>query len=717
MRQHDTARANANKNLPYDNLMTLATRKRFAGKTQAVAFAEEQSEKWISWIRLIIASCFALASLFTFALGDIAIVPFFIQIGLAATIWTYSLIFILPQRNRSIHISSTFSLAFLDVTVTTGVVWSYIYAGFSPIVIHSALFCAYFIPITFTALHHQVRLSIFAGVLSAAEYILLCYWSLPMLHLSANDILYIEGGSIFFLLTVSLLSGLISRNNFRSIQKFLNSENRYNDLVHRLPQMLFTLDDGGYFIWSNMASYQILGIPAKALRNRNIVEFIPSSENFKLEKSGTRGTFEITDLAGNTKFVDCIVQPSEDSETKTAWEGSMVDVTDRELALSQREEMASRLFQYQKMESLGTLASGMAHDFNNILQTLSDIADRAAKETSERHTTQNMSLITETLVDAKFLISELLALGRKQPLDMVAIETSIFLKEIVSHFQNQIGPTYTVKLDVPAGPVWIQGDTNYLKRIFQNLFGNSRDAMAAGSGTITISCFVERNEGEVGNVVIRFIDTGSGIPAELKEKVFDPFFTTKKPGKGTGLGLALARRIATLHNGHIRVEKSDTGGTTFRLEIPESDTRSNIIDTQSILLNRLATTIILLDDDPKIREILKFFLTDLKYTVFEASNRTDALALLQKHVAECTSLVMDWKLAGDNPRDVITSMRAIKPELVVIVVSGYPADLKSTKELGIVRWFTKPYDKNRLDFEIQKSLYATYQHQQSNSHA
>jgi PAS domain S-box-containing protein len=688
--------------------MTLATKKIILGKTQAVKYAEVQSERWISWMRVVLASVFALAALFSFAFDSITFIPFIAQVSIAAVILTYSLMYIMPQSSIAKYPYSTFSLAFLDVTAITGILWSYIFAGFSPVVIYGVVFSAYFIPITCTALHHQVRLSIFTGILSAVEYSLLFIWSSPVLRLSVEDRSFMLAGNICFFLAVSLLSGLISRNNHRSIQKVLISEGRYNTLVHHLPQMLFTLDNAGNFIWSNMTSYQILGIPVKALRGRNIEEFIPPTENFRLDKNGTRGTFQITDLNGNTKFVDCIIQFAEDKETKTMWEGSMVDVSDRELALSQREEMASRLFQYQKMESLGTLASGMAHDFNNILQTLRDITGRVVAETTEESTRHQMTLFNDTLTDATFLISELLALGRKQPLDMSPIDISSFLKDVVAHFRELIGTGYTVDLHVDDKPLWIQGDPNYLKRVFQNLFGNSRDAMS-GKGIITVECAAERREEEIGNIMIKFQDTGSGIPVELKEKIFDPFFTTKKPGKGTGLGLALARRIVTLHNGRIWVEKSDSRGTTFRIEIPECEQTGSILDTKSILLNRLNSTILLLDDDPKIREILKFFLHDLKYRVFETSNLSEAKAILEKEAEVCSTLVMDWKLSNDNPHDVITTLRGINPNLIVIVVSGYPADGKRVKELNIARWFTKPYDKNRLDFEIQKNLYEFHQ--------
>jgi CheY-like chemotaxis protein len=186
--------------------------------------------------------------------------------------------------------------------------------------------------------------------------------------------------------------------------------------------------------------------------------------------------------------------------------------------------------------------------------------------------------------------------------------------------------------------------------------------------------------------------------------VFDPFFTTKKPGKGTGLGLTLVRRIVSLHNGQVTIEKTDESGTTFRIEIPESEQSGTDSDTTAVLSERQPATLLLLDDDPKIRDILRFFLADLNYAVSEAASKDEAVRALRKHGADCRVVIMDWKLGEEDPEDVIQSLRRIRKGLIVIVVSGYAPDEAAITELDIFRWFTKPYDKNRLDLEIQKAL-------------
>jgi CheY-like chemotaxis protein len=348
----------------------------------------------------------------------------------------------------------------------------------------------------------------------------------------------------------------------------------------------------------------------------------------------------------------------------------------------------------------------MAHDFNNILQVVNDLTDTVEKESLEIATKTRMGLIKETMADARFLVSELFALGRKKPLDYRAVNLVNFLENVVAQYSNQLGSNFSLTLETPDYPLWIQGDPDYLKRIFQNLIGNSRDAMPEGGG-ITVSCSSSTEDGNNEMVVIKVSDTGTGIPPELTEKIFDPFFTTKKPGKGTGLGLALVRRIVMLHNGNIIVEKSGYEGTVFRIEIPISAEDDTDKDTKSVLTNRIQSTILLLDDDPKIRDILKIFLKEFKYSVLEASTHDEALKKLRDNSEHCHILIMDWKIANENPHNIIASLRKVHKNLSVIVVSGYAPQQKSIDLLQIQKWFTKPYDKNQLDVEIQRVLHKT----------
>jgi PAS domain S-box-containing protein len=663
---------------------------------------EIRSEHWVSGFRLAIGFLLGILFGIDYLQNTTSSQVFLIQASTIFVVLIYSCFSLLYHGRREPRRFPSFVFTFLDVTVVSGILGAYALMPAISNDMKNILFSAYFIAIAFTALHHRAVLSIFGGILAAAEFSVLYYFFFMAPGESLLDGRFLM--QIAFLLGVAAISGFVSLNNLRALRKTISSETRYQNLVQRLPDMLFTLDDKGLLAWTNKASQAILGIPAKDVRGRKLRDFLVNPEEFKLRSDNVKQLFKIKDASNELKFVDCIVRRVQEEKGPPVWEGSMTDVTDREFAVAQREEMANRLYQYQKMESVGALASGMAHDFNNVLQALTDIVDQVQKSTRESETRNRMQLCADTLIDAKFMTSELLALGRRNPLDSKTINLRNFFNAIVPQFQNQLGPRFTIAINLPEEKLAIQGDPDYLKRIFQNLINNSRDVMPRG-GRMSIECAAQRKEGEAPTIVIRFTDEGSGIPSEIIGKIFDPFFTTKKLGKGTGLGLALVQRIVALHNGRVSVENTGKSGTTFRIEIPESEFDSEDMDTKHILMNRVSTTVLLLDDDYKIRDILKIFILGLGYKTIEASNQDEAVEALTKNRAKCEVAIMDWRLGSDDPHQVIQRMRAIKPELIVFVVSGYPPKQKSIDQMKIQKWFTKPYEKNVLDIEIQKAMY------------
>ena len=682
--------------------MSTETDMTFTEKIKALLSAEAHPEPWSAWIRIALGIGYMLLSLCVFCIGRPFSSAVIIQWCAILFLIAYSLWQLVRYKGGRFRAVALFTFVIFDVSIITLLLGSLTATQALSIPFRTTIYSSYIIVIMFTMLHNRRSLSLFCGILSFVQYSAL-FFCFPSPYL-------FEGGIFDYCLRVSLiaiatmLAAIVSRRNLYSSNRVISFEQRYQNLVHRLPEMLFTLDEKGTFVWTNKASYALLGVHANAMANRTIQDFLTNPEPFKLDKTEFRATFQIKDFNGALKYVDCHIQPLKEDGDRTLFEGMMADVTDREIALFQREEMVNRLYQYQKMESLGTLATGMAHDFNNNLQIISDIAARTEMETAEPATKKMMSIVSENLIDAKFLISELLSLGRKRPLDFKPMLVQAFVKTLIEQFHDQLGQRYAVVGKMPEAPLWVQGDADYFKRVFQNLVDNSRDAMPQG-GSITIECMLQENQGKSGMAVIRVSDTGTGIPQKIKDKVFDPFFTTKKPGKGTGLGLALVQRIVSLHNGTIAIEKTDVTGTTFRIEIPESRRDDADVDTKEILLNRRMSRVLILDDDPKIRGILKFFLAEFGYPLCEASNVEEGARELSRYVSECELVIMDWKLGADDPHAVIKSLRAIKPELIVIVVSGYPARPESIKEMNIFKWVTKPYDKNQLDLEIQRALY------------
>lgn len=673
-------------------------------KKKPLLIAEAQSEKFLAKLRFFSASLGALISLSLFAFDKINFTICSVQIALIILACIYNAMFLFEQRSGPLYQYVSYISSVLDIAIASAFIWTFQLADFPSQWIMVALLPAYFLIICSTALHNKQELSLMTGIFSALSYTFLGYMLLQGDKTHAVSFFILFGPGIVMLLLASLLCSMVSHNNLKSISKIIDSEGRFFKLGKTLPLLLFKIDRAGNFLWVQATSNAQFSIPTEKMIGTNIKDFVEEKEDFKFEGAPVQGTFKVKNFDSEMRYVDLVIVSDMENYNPEILEGSMVDVTDREFAISQREEMEQRLFQYQKTESLGTLASGMAHDFNNILQTVTEITARVSKDTQETQTRHEMELISETLTDARFLISELLALGRKKPLDYVSLNLAEFLKNIVPLYNEQLGDLYEVKLILREENLWIQGDADYLKRVFQNLVGNSRDAMPGG-GIITIECSLLPGQGDDKSIVIKFSDTGVGIPDKIADKIFDPFFTTKKKGKGTGLGLALARRIISLHKGTIAIEKTDRHGTTFRIEIPESGKSTSEIDTTSLLINRVSTTVLILDDDPKMRKILNFFLTELAYKTIDISTMEEGLKVLKEHMDECKVLVMDWKLGDKDPHEVIMNFRSVKPDLLIIVVSGYQPIQKSIKKMNIYKWLTKPYDKNRLDLEIQKALY------------
>jgi PAS domain S-box-containing protein len=682
--------------------MTTDNLQNMPGRTQTILVAETKSERWLSWVRLGCAGILAIIFIPAWIVGSTSRLSFGIQAVSIALLSGYSVFYLLlTKRKRKVAKQYIYLLTFFDILVITAIACSSISSGQIAGEIPAIAFGAYFIAIAFTAFHYRESLSVFSGVAAVVGFTafsLAQFTYCPEMYPSIFNYCIRIG----LLLFAAALSAVVSRNNYQTVRKILLSELRYDTLVDRLPEMIFTLDTQGNFVWSNKGCTTLLGVTPEKLVGTNIRSFFTKPEMLKLDQGGVKITIELRDHKGDRRHVDCIIQKVARGASDEAFDGLMTDVTDREMAVTQREEMADRLFQYQKMESIGSLASGMAHDFNNILQTIVDLSTVASKESAEQETKKRMDLILETTADARFLISELLALGRKKLLDYRHIELKNFFTSIIAQSRNQLGPNYRLSLEIPDELLKIQGDPDHLKRVFQNLFGNARDAMPGG-GTITVTC-AAKSRGGNGTAVIRVKDTGTGIPPELTEKVFDPFFSTKKPGKGTGLGLALVRRIVALHHGRVFVEQTSPNGTTFRIELPMVAFGESEIDTKSLMLNRIGGTILMLEDDPKIRNIMKFFLKEFDYFILEASTSEEAEERLKANREKCRVLITDWKLASDEPHQMIKKMRSIKEDLIVIVVSGYPPQTKSIETLRIYRWFTKPYDKNALDTEIQRAL-------------
>jgi len=373
--------------------------------------------------------------------------------------------------------------------------------------------------------------------------------------------------------------------------------------------------------------------------------------------------------------------------------GVMTDLTKIKQGEEEKKKLEDQLLQAQKMDSFGRLAGGIAHDFNNMLTPILGFGEILRKSFADNDPRLNKILqIIHAAESSRSLVSKLLAFARKQNLDVKRID----LNSVITDFLKILGRTLTeniiIKTHFDEIPPIIHGDAGQIEQIILNLSVNAMHAMPKG-GTLIIETknisindrilfSDEEKEMELGEYVMLSIsDTGSGIPKEILSKIYEPFFTTKEKGKGTGLGLSTVYGIVKQHRGFISVYSEVGIGTTFKIYFPYysggADEQSTLQRTSAVSQTH-KRTILVVEDQEQILELIQEVLTDEGYTIFTASSVTDALKVFRSHRDIIDRLITDIILPDGNGRQLFETISAEKPEVRVLFMSSYTEDIIST---------------------------------------
>jgi nitrogen-specific signal transduction histidine kinase/CheY-like chemotaxis protein len=355
----------------------------------------------------------------------------------------------------------------------------------------------------------------------------------------------------------------------------------------------------------------------------------------------------------------------------------------RKLAEEELGRTQQQLAQSQKMEAIGRLAGGLAHDFNNILgvvlgygeQTLQTLSPEAA----ERRYVQRM---VEAGNRAARLVQQLLAFSRKQVLQPRIINLNSVVVEMKQLLERLAGEDVeiSVKLDSNLGSV--KADPAQMERVIMNLAVNARDAMPEGGKLILETAnaeldasYINRHTAAVAGkyVMLAISDTGVGIDKEIQSKIFDPFFTTKASGKGTGLGLATVYGIVNQSGGYVWVYSEMGKGATFKIYLPLVEAKPEPIFLQPVAFQSPtgSETILVVEDDKLLREFICEVLGSSGYSVLAASNGNEALELVAQHKGAIHLLLTDVVMPGMSGRALSTQLLSAQPKLKVLYMSGY----------------------------------------------
>jgi PAS domain S-box-containing protein len=363
-------------------------------------------------------------------------------------------------------------------------------------------------------------------------------------------------------------------------------------------------------------------------------------------------------------------------------DGILFDITERRQMEEERNNLQQQLLQAQKLESLGRLAGGVAHDFNNILTGIIGFSEllleRLPKQEQDHEFAQ---LINDGGRRAADLAGQLLAFSRKQVLEMKPVSINRVVEQVTRMLSRVIGEDIVLDIRCQPDIGTVLADAGQLEQVLLNLAINARDAMPRG-GRLFIEteetvmdeeCAAARPEVHPGRYSLFIVtDEGEGMSREVQERIFEPFFTTKEQGKGTGLGLATAYGIIRQHNGHIWVYSEPGVGTSFKVYLPVIREEAVAEPAQAAAVKRRGTeTVLVVDDEPYIRRLVMETLAPLGYTVLEAGSGNEALHLVEGLTARIDLLLVDVIMPGMNGRQLADLLAVRRPGMRTIFMSGY----------------------------------------------
>jgi PAS domain S-box-containing protein len=394
------------------------------------------------------------------------------------------------------------------------------------------------------------------------------------------------------------------------------------------------------------------------------------------------------------------------------------DITEQINAREKQHKLELQLQQRHKMESIGRLAGGVAHDFNNMLGIILGHAERGLRRLdSSHHVYADLQQIKKSAQRSAELTQQLLAFARKQPIAPKDINLNVSITALVSMLKPMIGENIQLIWQPTPEKCTVRMDSSQIDQILTNLCLNARDAIE-GNGSITITTHIcnydteyclanpEVTLGEYVCLVVK--DDGCGIAQEAQPYIFEPFYTTKKIGKGTGLGLATVYGIVKQNKGFVNIDSTLGKGTEFSLYFPLVNEQSKSSPQGKAIQAGLHghETILLVEDEAGVLDITALMLEELDYTVLKAQTANQALGLAQNYQKDIHLLITDVIMPEMNGRDLAKKIMEYRPNIQTLFMSGYTADVIASHGVLAdgVHFIPKPFSMQALAKSVRKSL-------------
>ena len=475
----------------------------------------------------------------------------------------------------------------------------------------------------------------------------------------------------------------LQRERLRVEDALRFNEERFRLLVENSSDLVCEVSLDGRFIYASPNFRLILGRNPAELPGTNAFDLVHPDDleavraAFKRPAIATQLRFRHAD--GSHRWLEITGRVFRKTDGRESVGIMARDITERRL-------LEEQLRQSQKMETVGHLAGGVAHDFNNILTIIqgqaSLLRDHPSLTPSAR---DSVSEILEASTRAASLTRQLLTFSRKQVMQIRPVDLNAVVTDMTRMLRRTLGASITLEVQAAPNLPRIQADPCMLEQILLNLAVNSRDAMPEGGrlaiSTSTVALGEEEAQAQSAafssGVCLRVSDSGCGIPPENLPRIFEPFFTTKDVHKGTGLGLATVFGIVKQHHGSIRLASEVGRGTTFQILLPASEAARRQAPEKEVAADESGgdETILVVDDEPAVRALIVQVLMERGYRVLEAASGKQAIAIFERQKGEIDLLLTDMAMPDEmTGKQLAERLRARSSSLRVAFTSGYSAD-------------------------------------------
>ena len=510
----------------------------------------------------------------------------------------------------------------------------------------------------------------------------------------------------------------------RQREALRTQESLLRQIIDANPSLIFVKDWNGRFVLVNQATAQVYGTTVESLVGKTDADFNPNVQEIAHFLRHDRDVMSsgqpkiiaeepVTNpTTGDTRWFQTIKVPLRSPAEGTA---TLLGVATE---ITERKRLEEQLLQSQKMEAVGQLAGGVAHDFNNILTAIVGYTDLLAAElASNVRQLEDLEEIRKAARRAAALTRQLLAFSRKQVLEPRIIDVNSVVLNLDKMLRSLISENIELKTDLADNLGAARADPNQIEQVIMNLAINARDAMPDG-GTVTIETgnvtlddayaaqHVSVIPGEY--VMLAVSDTGCGMDAKTQSRIFEPFFTTKPAGRGTGLGLSTVYGIVKQTGGNIWLYSEPGKGKTFKIYLPAIAALPEDIGkvAPAEAPRRGAGTVLVVEDDEQLRRLTHRALDAQGYTVLVADRGATALDIARRHKGEIDLLLTDVIMPDTNGRKLAETIQAARPGMRVLYMSGYPDGAIASHgmlEPGVA-YLAKPFTTEAITRRVREVL-------------